>query len=210
MPARKVTEPNNPDKAKPRPRKASSPKAQPPVEVPVPDDDVMTEVTVTDVDTAVSAPASRPPQKSIVKKRKKKGTRAPSSYVLFAIEHRKGVLEAQPGLKLGEISKLCGAAWKALDEEGKAPWIAKAKEAKEKKQTELSEQQGTAAPGKKRTASSYLLFAMAKRRDILKEEPTLSIGMVSKKCGMLWKELDAEEKKTWQDKANELKKQAAS
>ena len=62
------------------------------------------------------------------KKNKKFSARTPSSYVLFSLEHRKIVIDQSPDLSLGEVSKMCGVAWKKLSDEEKTPWQGKAYE----------------------------------------------------------------------------------
>ena len=56
-----------------------------------------------------------------------------------------------------------------------------------------------------RTPSSYVLFSMEERKAIVEKSPDLSLGEVSKKCGVVWKTLTAEQKIPWQKKADELK-----
>lgn len=57
-----------------------------------------------------------------------KKKRKPSSYLCFSMEHRKLVVEKEPTLTLGDISKRCGDAWKQLSDEEKEKWKAKASE----------------------------------------------------------------------------------
>ena len=72
------------------------------------------------------------------KKKAKKDPNAPkrplSSYMIFAGEARASVVAENPGASIGEVGKALGARWKAFSAEEKAPFEAKAKEAKEKYQ----------------------------------------------------------------------------
>ena len=71
-------------------------------------------------------------------KKAKKDPNAPkrplSSYMIFAGEARASVVAENPGASIGEVGKALGARWKAFSAEEKAPFEAKAKEAKEKYQ----------------------------------------------------------------------------
>lgn len=143
------------------------------------------------------------------KDKKKRNTRTPSSYVLFSMNHRKTVIEKNPDLTLGEVSKLCGSAWKGLSETDRAPWMKQAAELKEKRQAEIAEEMKNEPPKKKRTPSSYLLFAMEHRKVVLEKDPTMAIGAVSKICGAKWKDMNEKDRQTWKDKADALKAAAA-
>lgn len=134
---------------------------------------------------------------------KKNSTRTPSSYVLFSMEERKKIVAANAGLGLGEVSKLCGSAWKALDNTCKEEWIALAKEMKEKRLQENKQLEAEEPTKKKRKPSSYLLFAMEHRKLVLKDNPAFGIGDVSKACGKAWNALSEEEKATWKLKASD-------
>lgn len=57
-----------------------------------------------------------------------KKKRKPSSYLCFSMNFRKQVVEAEPTLSLGEVSKRCGEEWKKLSVEEKEVWKAKANE----------------------------------------------------------------------------------
>jgi hypothetical protein len=135
----------------------------------------------------------------------KKSSRTPSSYVLFSMEERKTIVSKNPDLNLGEVSKLCGVAWKALSAEDRVPWQKKADELKKTRLAEIAEEVMNNPPKKKRAPSSYLLFAMEHRKVVLQEDPSLMIGAVSKKCGEVWKSMTDADKQKWKDKATELK-----
>ena len=55
-----------------------------------------------------------------------KPKRPKTSYVLFSMEERQKISKEFPELKLGDISKKCGEAWKNLSEEEKNIWKEKA------------------------------------------------------------------------------------
>ncbi|KAF1947830.1 non-histone chromosomal protein 6 [Clathrospora elynae] len=62
--------------------------------------------------------------------KKKKDPNAPkrglSAYMFFANEQRDKVREDNPGIKFGEVGKLLGEKWKALNEKQRIPYDAKA------------------------------------------------------------------------------------
>lgn len=140
--------------------------------------------------------------------KKKMNCRTPSSYVLFSIDHRKVVVESNPDLSLGEVSKLCGSKWKTLSEEERIPWVTKAEDLKLKRRADIEAENTANPPKKKRTPSSYLLFAMEHRKIILEKTPDMGIGQVSKQCGAAWKILADDKKQDWKNKATALKNES--
>ncbi|KAG5783004.1 hypothetical protein H9Q73_003330 [Fusarium xylarioides] len=62
--------------------------------------------------------------------RGKKDPNAPkrglSAYMFFANEQRENVREENPGISFGQVGKLLGEQWKALNEKQRAPYEAKA------------------------------------------------------------------------------------
>ncbi|KAL6868619.1 HMG box protein [Trichoderma novae-zelandiae] len=64
------------------------------------------------------------------KKRAKKDPNAPkrglSAYMFFANEQRENVREENPGISFGQVGKLLGERWKALNDKQRAPYEAKA------------------------------------------------------------------------------------
>lgn len=77
------------------------------------------------------------------KKKKKKDPNAPkrplSSYLLFSAAERPKVVEENPGLSMGEISKVIGARWKEIDAESKADFEEKARADKKRYENEMAE-----------------------------------------------------------------------
>lgn len=161
---------------------------------------VISEATTVDTTTTVTSKASK-----TRKKPRKQSNRTPSSYVLFSMNHRKTIVESNPDLSLGEVSKQCGTAWKSMSEDDKKPWIDMATERRKQRALEIEEITKNDPPKKKRTPSSYLLFAMQHRKVVLQEKPTLTIGEVSKICGSTWKGMADNLKQEWKDKADALK-----
>ena len=139
-------------------------------------------------------------EKKIRKNTKKKtSTRTPSSYVLFSMEYRKEVSTEHPNLSLGEVSKKCGEKWASLTDEEKKVWKDKSDTLKAERNPVSSDQEIK----KKRKPSSYLCFSMDYRKKVVEQEPKLSLGEVSKRCGEQWAKLSDEDKEMWKAKANE-------
>ncbi|KAG9257897.1 HMG (high mobility group) box [Emericellopsis cladophorae] len=65
-----------------------------------------------------------------IKRRTKKDPNAPkrglSAYMFFANEQRENVREENPGITFGQVGKLLGERWKALNEKQRAPYESKA------------------------------------------------------------------------------------
>ncbi|KAF4505044.1 hypothetical protein G6O67_007038 [Ophiocordyceps sinensis] len=64
------------------------------------------------------------------KKRAKKDPNAPkrglSAYMFFANEQRENVRDENPGISFGQVGKLLGERWKALNDKQRGPYEAKA------------------------------------------------------------------------------------
>ncbi|KAI1342523.1 nucleosome binding protein [Xylariaceae sp. FL0016] len=67
------------------------------------------------------------PEKS---RRAKKDPNAPkrglSAYMFFANEQRENVRDENPGISFGQVGKILGERWKALNDKQRAPYEAKA------------------------------------------------------------------------------------
>ena len=194
--------PAEPVVAKPPPAKRQRKKKS----VSEPETTAASEVSTVAPSVVSSTATTTVSKKSRRKKDKTKlSSRTPSSYVLFSMHERKSIVVTDPNLTLGEVSKQCGVAWKALNVEQRVPWQTQADELKAKRLEEIAEEEKINPPKKKRTPSSYLLFAMQHRKVVLQEDASLAIGEVSKKCGQVWKMMTDPEKQIWKDKAAELK-----
>ena len=133
-------------------------------------------------------------------KTKKCSTRAPSSYVLFSMEYRKEVKEANIEMGFRDVSKKCGEKWSSLSNDEKAYWKDKSDTLKQERNPVVVDTE----PKKKRKPSSYLRFYMDHRKLVVQTEPSLKLGEISKRCGEAWKQLSNDEKEAWKIKANEM------
>ncbi|KAI9851910.1 MAG: Non-histone chromosomal protein 6, partial [Thelocarpon superellum] len=72
--------------------------------------------------------------------KKKKDPNAPkrglSAYMFFANEQRLNVRDENPGISFGQVGKVLGERWKALNEKQRQPYEAKAAADKERYETE--------------------------------------------------------------------------
>lgn len=172
------------------------------------------EVSATAPSVVQSTTSTTTTTTAVTKQRRKKATekmssRTPSNYVLFSMEERKHIVAQYPDLTLGEVSKRCGDAWKALDANAREPWNKKANELKQKRLEEIANVRKSEPPKKKRAPSSYLLFAMEHRKVVLQNSPDLAIGDISKRCGEVWRGMNDAEKQVWKDQATKLKQEEA-
>ena len=59
-----------------------------------------------------------------------KSKKGPTAYILYSTEIRPKIMEENPEMKFGEISKKIGQLWKELSAEEKAPYVEKSKSSK--------------------------------------------------------------------------------
>ncbi|MCJ1371466.1 Non-histone chromosomal protein 6 [Loxospora ochrophaea] len=78
--------------------------------------------------------------KAVTEGKKKKDPNAPkrglSAYMFFANEQRDNVREENPGISFGQVGKVLGERWKALNTKQREPYEAKAKTDKERYESE--------------------------------------------------------------------------
>ena len=138
-----------------------------------------------------------------------------SAYFLWSQEHRPTFVSQNKGVKVTEIAKLMGAAWKGLSEQEKAPYQDKAKQAKKQygqkaeqfKSTQGSLKEVIEKPKVKKAPSGFILWSKEERPKI-KAEPgneKMTFGEIAKALGARWKLLSEGEKAPWQDAAKKLK-----
>ena len=152
-----------------------------------------------------------------------KPKRATTAFFAYANEIRNAVREEHPTAKMGDVSKIIGERWRAMDSEEKAPYLAIAAEDKERYDREMEnyeppedlddddddqpqrkkKKKDPNAP--KRASSAYLFFSNDVRPEVRREHPDLSMGELSKIIGARWRGMGAEDKEQYEDKANEDK-----
>ncbi|KAF7731883.1 Non-histone chromosomal protein 6 [Apophysomyces ossiformis] len=85
--------------------------------------------------------------------------------------------------------------------------MTKAKESTTSKRASTRESRGKPTkPAPKRTLSAYMLFSQERRAKVKADNPDASFGKIGQLLGEMWRNLSADEKKVYQDKAEEEKK----
>lgn len=160
--------------------------------------------------------------------KKKKDPSAPkrplSAYMFFANAKRKELMAENPKKTVGELGKELGALWKNLSEDDKKPYAKQAVKDKSRYEEEMKSYQppepesgadsDTEKKGKKRkkdpnapkrALSAYMLFCNDKRAEVKEENPNIENKEIMKVLAERWKELSGEDKKEFDEKANEEK-----
>jgi hypothetical protein len=140
-----------------------------------------------------------------------------TSYMCFCKDKRLEIKVSNPGLKLPQISKMLGAAWKSLSEAEKGLYIQKALLDKERysndmktyerpSDTELLEEKKSsrkrtisAVSGVKRPISSYMFFSKDKIREIKEANPEFTFKQINSELGRMWREVftTPEDREKW-------------
>jgi len=153
--------------------------------------------------------------------------RAMSSFMFFANDRRKDLRKEFPELKITEIGKKLGLLWKTLTPDDKKKYDGEALKDQERYQKAMqtytppspssSESDSDDEPKKrkakkkkvkkdpnkpKRSMSSFMFFANAKRQEVREKFPELKITEIGKKLAEMWKIITETEKKKFEDLAN--------
>jgi len=133
--------------------------------------------------------------------------KALTSYMFFCKEKRAEIKMSNPGLKLPQVSKLLGAAWKALSEDEKKVYVDTAIADKLRysnqmndynppSDTELLEEKKSGRKrtvsvlsGVKRPVSSYMFFSKDKIREIKDSNPDFTFKQINSELGRMWREV---------------------
>lgn len=129
-----------------------------------------------------------------------------SSYMRFVNEKRSEIKEDNPGCGIGEVAKIAGKMWKALEDSEKKVYE-KAYEKERKvylaKMEDYVPPSGTKAPkskapkdpnAPKKPLTAYFAWMNQNRSRIKEENPGSSLGEIAKIAGKEWKEVDDEQK----------------
>ena len=134
----------------------------------------------------------------VAKKAKKdaKPKRADTGYILYCKSIRPTISE---GLSAKEIITKGAEMWKALVQDDRDDWVAKAKELKT---PEVTDDEDDAKPKKaKRAPTGYQLYAASIRSELVAEMEDSSPKLVMKAQGASWKALEQDERDVWIAKA---------
>lgn len=130
--------------------------------------------------------------------RKSKAPRARSGYILFGIDHRAGIVAANPNARASEIMSLIGSEWKSASPSVVAKYNAMS-------QAEKDTIDAAKPNVVKKPKSAYIYFTIQNRPYVLSEYPGISAIETMKKMGELWRATDQNTKEYYQDMANEDK-----
>lgn len=146
-----------------------------------------------------------------------------SAYIFFTENVKKESEGKGEELSFIELSKVCGAKWKDMDEDDKAPYVKLSEKDRKRHEKEMehynppSDSDSDDERPKKKTkkekdpnapkknVTAYFHFAAAKRPEIKASDPDLRVTDVAKKIGEMWQTLSADEKQTYEQIAQKDK-----
>lgn len=146
-----------------------------------------------------------------------------SAYAFFVTAEKEKFQEENPGAKIvfGDFMKGCGAKWRDMDTNDKAPYQKKADRDRERYEAEMEDYVPAPGEGKKgkkrktpkdpnapkRPQTAFFIFS-ADHRDAVKEElgPGSKVGDVAKRLGEKWRDIEnTPEKEAYQERAVQAK-----
>ena len=161
--------------------------------------------------------------------------RPKSGYMFFAEKKRPEIKDAQPELKMIEISKVIGERWKDSTPSTKEKYNNKSEKDKQRYKLEMEsyerptdevlltqkinqkKKRGKPSSGEKkkrskkpegaptRGKSAYLFFCQANRPEVKEANPSFKATELMAELGRMWKELPDEEKVEFEEQAAEAK-----
>ena len=144
------------------------------------------------------------------KKKSKKDPNRPkkpmTAFLLFAGSRRGAIREANPGMKVTEISKELGKEWRAMGDKQKKPFskeAAKLKKAYEKEKAKYDKEKAKNAPPK-RPMTAFFLFSKDKRPALREANADLKITEIAKLLGADWRKASEKAKAPYKKKAKTL------
>jgi len=138
-------------------------------------------------------------QKNRLKKEKEeRPKKAQSSYMFFASEARKQVMEANPTFKMTDISKELGKRWKELSEDKKKKYSAMAEEDKERYSKALKEFEETHPKPPKRPVTPFIAYVKETHDKVKAQNPKHTQTQVLQAIAAKWKTLSPEQKKPYE------------
>jgi hypothetical protein len=143
-----------------------------------------------------------------------------TAYSYFVQRQKELFQEANPGGKIvfGDFMKECGAKWREIDPNDKVPFEKKSKKDATRYAREMDDYEPEDGPAQKkkkrkkdpnapkRPQTAFFLFSGERREEVKKELPEgARVGDIAKRLGIMWGELDADEKKEYQEQAEDAK-----
>jgi len=141
--------------------------------------------------------------------------RGKSSYILFCIDKRQTIIDANPEILAKEIIKELGNMWRNLREKEKQIYIEQSIQDKKRYEKEMESylppenlkvSVKKTKNGPKRGRSGYIFFCTERRPIIKEEESDLDTKEITSRLGAIWKSLSGEEKSPYEKLAEEDKK----
>lgn len=111
--------------------------------------------------------------------------------MMFVKHNRKDIAAKHPSLKITEIGKKMGEAWRGLSQSEKDKYNKMAADAPKAAPKAAP---APKSPATKRPLSGYMKFVKAKRAEVVKAHPSLKVTEVGKKLGEMWRGLSDAEK----------------
>ena len=150
---------------------------------------------------------SKPKKVKILKEKKIKDENAPkrakSAYMIFCDKKRQDIKDSNPDMKMSDISKLLGSAWKEISPEKKEKYNKKAEKEKERYALEIkqyvrpSDDELLAQKGKKHkkedgfpkgAKTAFMYFCDVMKAGVKEENPEFKGPDVTKELARMWKE----------------------
>jgi len=119
----------------------------------------------------------------------------------FATEYRPKVIEQNPEVTFGEVSKLVGNAWSQVKKEDRKLYERMADDDKVRHEKEMEEWRKTQKP--KKPLSAYMEFVKSERSTIAHKDA--DFATVSRTLGAAWRDMPEESKAFFQQKADQDK-----
>ena len=113
-----------------------------------------------------------------------------------------------PDAKVTQVARYCGETWHSMTPQEKEKWEKMAADLKAMEKDRYATALAAAPKRRKRPPSSYMLWMNEQGREYTKNQyPELKATEIVSFCGRFWREMPAEEKRRWQQKALELKQE---
>ena len=128
-----------------------------------------------------------------------------STFFRFVRDQRSEIVKQNPGLSFGETSRLLSQTWKDLPYAQRQAYQAQYDEDLAKYEAEKAKIAKEAPP--KRPAGPFIIFYRELREELMRENPSANIVVMSKAAASKWKMLDAETKEGYRRRYQQEKKE---
>lgn len=155
--------------------------------------------------------------------KRKKDPSAPkkwkTGYILFCVDQRDKLKKENQGLSATEVTSRLGALWKNLSEKDKSKYEELSKKDKTRYENEMQSYSPQVEPassrkrtqnGSKGAMSSYMYYCQDNREMVKSKNSQMTGKQVNAELARLWKELPAEQKAVFEQKARTEKDRVQS